>query len=42
MREKPSKARFELNAGEVLTIETPGGGGWGKVYGALTRSVETV
>jgi len=30
IREKPSKARFELDAGEALIIETPGGGGWGK------------
>ena len=26
----PSKATLRLNAGDVLRIETPGGGGWGK------------
>jgi len=26
----PSKCRVELKAGDVLTIETPGGGGWGR------------
>ncbi len=25
----PAKARLELRAGDVLSIETPGGGGWG-------------
>jgi N-methylhydantoinase B len=25
----PAKCRVSLNAGDVLTIETPGGGGWG-------------
>ncbi|MBI3696735.1 MAG: hydantoinase B/oxoprolinase family protein, partial [Acidobacteria bacterium] len=25
----PSKVRFECRAGDVLTIESPGGGGWG-------------
>jgi N-methylhydantoinase B len=29
-RELPSKCRVELMAGDVLTIETPGGGGWGR------------
>ena len=29
-RELPAKCRVELAAGDVLTIETPGGGGWGK------------
>jgi N-methylhydantoinase B len=28
-RELPAKCRVELQAGDVLTIETPGGGGWG-------------
>ncbi|MGE5273576.1 MAG: hydantoinase B/oxoprolinase family protein [Verrucomicrobiota bacterium] len=27
--ELPSKATRELNAGDVVTVETPGGGGWG-------------
>jgi N-methylhydantoinase B len=26
----PAKCRLELQAGDVVTIETPGGGGWGK------------
>jgi N-methylhydantoinase B len=26
----PAKARFETKPGDVLRIETPGGGGWGK------------
>jgi N-methylhydantoinase B len=25
----PAKCRVEARAGDVLTIETPGGGGWG-------------
>ncbi|MBI1313928.1 hypothetical protein GC176_21755 [bacterium] len=25
------RARVDINAGDVLTIETPGGGGWGSV-----------
>jgi N-methylhydantoinase B len=25
----PAKCRVELNAGDEVTIETPGGGGWG-------------
>jgi N-methylhydantoinase B len=29
-RELPAKCRVELQAGDVLTIETPGGGGWGR------------
>jgi N-methylhydantoinase B len=29
-RELPSKCRVEMMAGDVLTIETPGGGGWGR------------
>jgi N-methylhydantoinase B len=29
-RELPSKCRVQLVAGDVLTIETPGGGGWGR------------
>ena len=29
-RALPAKCRVELAAGDVLTIETPGGGGWGK------------
>ncbi|MFN2564838.1 MAG: hydantoinase B/oxoprolinase family protein, partial [Gemmatimonadaceae bacterium] len=28
-RELPAKCRVELQSGDVLTIETPGGGGWG-------------
>jgi N-methylhydantoinase B len=28
-RELPAKCRAELAPGDVLTIETPGGGGWG-------------
>lgn len=28
--ELPAKTRFEIAAGDVLRIETPGGGGWGK------------
>ena len=27
--ELPAKCRVSMNAGDVLTIETPGGGGWG-------------
>ena len=30
-RELPAKCRVELTPGDVLTIETPGGGGWGKL-----------
>jgi N-methylhydantoinase B len=30
----PAKCRVELRAGDVLTIETPGGGGWGAPPGA--------
>jgi len=29
-RELPAKCRVELMPGDVLTIETPGGGGWGE------------
>jgi N-methylhydantoinase B len=29
-RELPAKCRVSLAAGDVLTIETPGGGGWGQ------------
>jgi N-methylhydantoinase B/oxoprolinase/acetone carboxylase alpha subunit len=29
--ELPSKTRFEIQRGEKLRIETPGGGGWGKL-----------
>ncbi|MEE9276113.1 MAG: hydantoinase B/oxoprolinase family protein [bacterium] len=25
-----SKARIEAEAGDVISLETPGGGGWGK------------
>ena len=28
-QEKPGKASFNLEAGEIVTVETPGGGGWG-------------
>ncbi len=29
----PAKCRLELSAGDVVSIETPGGGGWGHVVG---------
>ena len=29
----PAKCRVQMKAGDVLTIETPGGGGWGKAGG---------
>jgi N-methylhydantoinase B len=29
-RKLPSKAQFDVQAGDRLTIETPGGGGWGR------------
>lgn len=29
-REVPAKCRLELEPGDVVTIETPGGGGWGQ------------
>jgi len=29
-RDVPAKCRVELQPGDVLTIETPGGGGWGQ------------
>jgi N-methylhydantoinase B len=29
----PAKARFDVQAGDILRIETPGGGGWGKLLG---------
>jgi N-methylhydantoinase B len=29
-RELPAKCRVELQPGDVLTLETPGGGGWGE------------
>jgi len=29
----PAKTRFDIAAGDVLRIETPGGGGWGKSSG---------
>jgi N-methylhydantoinase B len=32
-RELPAKCRVEMQAGDVLTIETPGGGGWGRASG---------
>jgi N-methylhydantoinase B len=32
-RELPAKCRVELQPGDVLTIETPGGGGWGAPRG---------
>jgi N-methylhydantoinase B len=25
----PSKGTFDLHPGDILSIETPGGGGWG-------------
>ena len=28
-RQLPSKVNFEVKAGDVLSVETPGGGGWG-------------
>jgi N-methylhydantoinase B len=30
-RELPAKCQVSLAAGDVLTIETPGGGGWGAI-----------
>jgi len=27
----PGRVQLQLEAGDILTIETPGGGGWGKV-----------
>jgi N-methylhydantoinase B len=32
-RELGAKCRVELDAGDMLTVETPGGGGWGEVSG---------
>ncbi|MBI3469996.1 MAG: hydantoinase B/oxoprolinase family protein [Candidatus Solibacter usitatus] len=32
----PAKTNFQVRPGDILCIETPGGGGWG--YGASTRS----
>jgi N-methylhydantoinase B len=29
----PAKCRVALSAGDVLTLETPGGGGWGRATG---------
>jgi len=29
-RELPSKGTFDLNAGDILSVQTPGGGGYGK------------
>jgi N-methylhydantoinase B len=29
----PGKARIEAKAGDVISLETPGGGGWGKPGG---------
>jgi N-methylhydantoinase B len=29
-RELPGKAEIEVQAGDVLSVETPGGGGWGE------------
>ncbi|HUF27799.1 MAG TPA: hydantoinase B/oxoprolinase family protein, partial [Gemmatimonadaceae bacterium] len=29
-RELPAKCQLEMQPGQVLTIETPGGGGWGE------------
>jgi N-methylhydantoinase B len=31
------KCNFQANAGDVVRIETPGGGGWGRYNGALAR-----
>lgn len=33
MRQIPAKSKFEVQAGDVLRIETPGGGGWGENAG---------
>jgi N-methylhydantoinase B len=33
-RELPAKCRVRMDAGDVLTIETPGGGGWGRTGGS--------
>ena len=30
VEELPGLAQFSVQPGDVLTIETPGGGGWGK------------
>jgi N-methylhydantoinase B len=32
----PAKAGVDLPAGEVVTIRTPGGGGWGKPVAAAS------
>jgi N-methylhydantoinase B len=32
-RELPAKCAIRMDAGDVLTIETPGGGGWGRAPG---------
>lgn len=29
-RERPGKDRLEAQAGDVIVLETPGGGGWGR------------
>ena len=34
----PAKTRFEVAAGDVLRIETPGGGGWGKATSSPATS----
>lgn len=31
MIELPGAAQLSIETGDVLTIETPGGGGWGKI-----------
>ena len=31
--ELPAKLTLELDEGQVLTVKTPGGGGWGRVNG---------
>ena len=33
----PGKARFEVEAGDVLRIESPGGGGYGKSRGGYGK-----
>ncbi len=33
----PGKCNFQVNAGDIVRIETPGGGGWGRYNGPLDR-----
>jgi N-methylhydantoinase B len=34
----PGKASFEVKAGDVISIQSPGGGGWGSPGDAAPRS----